>query len=111
MLRGLSETVASSVGGRFGRGGAPEFLQVVRQADELPYGFPLAESSHRELAEAAGLFDLTAAWVDRKTGGSTGSFRFLSVARPCLVRSVRARRGFGVSDFGMRPRGTGGSSA
>ena len=70
----------------------------MRQADELPFGFHLTESSHRELSETAGWFDLTAVLADRKTGGSTGPFRFLSVARPFLARSVRASRGFGVSD-------------
>ena len=59
----FAETDALSVGseGRLGRGHAPEFQQMVDQTDELPFGFPLAESSHGELSEATGLFDLTAA--------------------------------------------------
>ena len=46
-----------------GLGDSPEFQQVVRQADELPFGLHLAESSHHELLEAASLFDLTAVYT------------------------------------------------
>ena len=81
------------------------------QADELPFGLHRVESPPRELAEAGGWFDRIAGLAFRRQGGSTGSFRFWSVSRPFLVRSVRAIRGCGVSDFGMRPRGTGGRSS
>ena len=64
--------------------------------DELPFGFHLAESSHRELAEAAGVFDLTAVfhWGKAvfhwgKTGRFDGSLSFLVRRSPCL-RSQRA---------------------
>ena len=69
-------------GGWSGRGGSPEFQEVVGQAGELPFGLHLDESS-RELAEAAGVFDLTAVfhWGKAvfhwwKTGRFDGSLSF-----------------------------------
>ena len=59
---------AASVEGRLGRGGSPEFEQVVGQADELPFGVPLGDAPQGELAETACWFDLTAVFIHRKTG-------------------------------------------
>ena len=51
-------------GGPSGRGGSPELEQVVGQANELPFGLPLGDASQGELAETAGLLDLTEHWLD-----------------------------------------------
>ncbi len=115
----FAATTAPSVGGegRLGRGGAPEFQQVVGQADELPFGLHLGDAPQDELAETACLFDLTAVFIRRETGRLDWSLSLLVrlrcwyVSRPVLVRRVRARHGFGVSDRGMRPGGTGGSAS
>ena len=69
-------------GGGLGGGGSPEFEEVVGQADELPFGLHLGDASHGELAEAAGLFDLT-------EHGLNLSFAFVVDVTPCF-RSQRA---------------------
>ena len=50
-------------GGGLGRGGSPEFEEVVGQANELPFGLHLGDAPQGELAETARLFDLTALLV------------------------------------------------
>ena len=54
--------------GRLGRGGSPEFEQVVGQANELPFGLHLGDAPEGEWAETACWFDLTAVFIHRKTG-------------------------------------------
>ena len=66
----FGEATAGSVSaeGRLGRGGSPELEEVVGQANELPFGFHLGDAPQGELAETAGLLDLTAVFIRRKTG-------------------------------------------
>jgi len=75
--------------GRSGGGGSPEFQQIVRQADELPFGFHLLKSSHRKLTEATGLFDLSEDWSDLSLSflvGCTPIFRSQRTGHTLLRR-------------------------
>ena len=83
-------------------------------ANELPFGFPLGDAPQGEWAETAGVFDLTEHWLTEHwltEHWLDWSFWFLVEVAPGFRPQRTGRRGFGVSDRGMRPRGTGGSPA
>ena len=80
-------------GGPSGRGGSPELEQVVGQANELPFGLHLGDASQGELAETAGLLDLTEHWLDLSLSFFVGRTPVLGSQRTghTLLRGERSR--------------------